>query len=981
MRVRGKDKSILQKFMIPILSIMLAQTILFACIFLFGGTINSLDNNSFDILTERTLSRKNYLENSMLHWANLEKAENEINSAVSDLFASDGVKPGDIDQETASRILNTVSDDVIRLLRENSVTDAFIVLNNSSQTKQGLYLRDLDPTTNSEDNSDLQIEHAPPSVTKQLGISLSSAWTPNLDLRENDDNAKFYYMPIEAALTYPEAQSSDLGYWSLPFISSENSAQYVTTYTIPLRTSDGMVYGVLGTGVLTDYVASRLPHEEINIDKKGVYVLGIMKDGASEIVPVATSGAMSAWIMGSEKTTELTPDPKREGIYTVHSNNNVAGTVYTNMQPLRLYNTNTPFEGDQWVLLGMLESKYLLDSSYQVMMMVLVAFFSSILFGIISAVIVGRKLTSPIAALVHTLRSSSAEARLNLKKTHITEIDRLADAVQTLSKDIEKTASRFSQIIHAADISIGAYEYNEATNQVVFSGEFFPMLGLPDRTNMTGEEFASLMKEVMGHAEVQADPDTVIAKIIGRNGEMRWLRLKNVNKDFQWFGVLTDITHEILEKRKIEYERDYDPLTNLLNRRAFHAAMQNIFKDPKQLKTAAFVMWDLDNLKYINDTYGHDYGDKYIITAANVLHRFAKSKNTVISRISGDEFYVFLYGHDSKESMRSTIQEIWESMNSATMPLSDSRSIKIGASAGVSWYPDDTKNYHTLIKYADFAMYTAKKQEKGQLFEFDKARYKRDSFLLNSKEELDKLIKDDSLTYAFQPIVDAHTGDIFGFEALMRPHYKYLNQPTDVLRVAEAESRLRQIERLTLFNSVRNFIRFPESVTGKKLFVNTLPGQMLFGDDIIAFQEEFSNILDQLVFELIETDRLDDEITHKKLKYFKAWGAQIAIDDYGTGYNNESVLLKLNPDYVKIDMSFVRNIDTDQNRQLLLQTMLSYLKSQNIRAIAEGIETPAEMRHVISCGVDYLQGYYLGMPADTPAISSIRAEEIHSCNM
>lgn len=981
MKARTRNKSILQKFMIPILVIMLAQTVLFASIFLFGGTISRLNDNSFDILTERTSSRRNYLQNSMVRWSSLKQTENAVNAAADNILAAQGVSPEKIDMETSSRILDSVSGDIIALLRSNSVTDAFIVLNSDSEVKQGLYLRDLDPTTNSEDNSDLQIEHAPPSVTKKLGISLSSTWSPSLDLPANNDDSKFYYMPFEAALRYPEAQSSDLGYWSLPFVASEGSAQDVITYTVPLRTSDGTVYGVLGTGVMTDYLSSILPYDEINLDKKGAYVMGVIQNGSHEMINAVTSGPMSKMIIGSSRTTKLAADPARSGICTVLMENHLTDTVYANAQPLRLYNTNTPFENDQWVLLGMLEGKYLLDSSSHVVTMVLVAFACSIAFGIISAIIVGKRLTSPITALVRTLRSSSAEAGLDLKKTNIIEIDRLADAVQILSRNIEKTASRFSQIIQAADITIGAYEYNAATNQVVFSGNFFSMLGLPPRPHMSGEEFSSMLGSLMKSTDAEeTEPNTFIVKFVAKNGDIHWLRLKNVNRDTQSFGVLTDVTHEILEKRKIEYERDYDPLTNLLNRRAFHAAMKEIFKHPEQLKTAAFVMWDLDNLKYINDTYGHDYGDKYIIAAANILHHCTKFKNAIVSRVSGDEFYVFMYGYKDRDTIRARIQTIREQLNTASIRLSEIKDIRIGASAGISWYPDDAANYLTLIKYADFAMYTAKKMEKGQLFEFDKNLYQRDALLLHSKEEFDKMIEDDSLPYAFQPVVDAHTGEILGYEALMRPNYKYLQQPTDVLRVAEAESRLRQVERLTLFNAARNFVRFPECAANKKLFINTLPGQILLEKDLTAFKEEFHEILGSLVFELIETDRLDDGITHRKIESCKEWGAQIAIDDYGTGYNNESILLKLNPDYVKIDMSLVRNIDTDQNKQLLMQTLLSYLKSQNIRVIAEGVETAAEMRYLISCGVDYLQGYYLGFPEETPALSSIRAEEIRSCS-
>ena len=308
---------------------------------------------------------------------------------------------------------------------------------------------------------------------------------------------------------------------------------------------------------------------------------------------------------------------------------------------------------------------------------------------------------------------------------------------------------------------MGAYEYNPVTNQVLISGKFCSVWPPPAHAYVS-EEFSAQLERFSATREESPDRDTDILEFLSRESGIRWLRLRLIGGDKPYMGVLSDVTREILEKRKIEYERDYDALTNLLNRRAFHAAMKAAFSHPEKLKTAAFMMWDLDNLKYINDTYGHDYGDEYIRSTANVLKHFIPYNNAIVSRISGDEFYVFLYGYDDKESAMNIIRAIKAEMG--TPPPSSSpkqnRQTRLRASAGIAWYPDDAMNYFDLIKYADFAMYTVKNTEKGQVAEFDSKLYHRDSFLLHSKEELNKLIEDESVHYVFQPIVDAHTGDI-----------------------------------------------------------------------------------------------------------------------------------------------------------------------------------------------------------------------------
>ena len=165
-------------------------------------------------------------------------------------------------------------------------------------------------------------------------------------------------------------------------------------------------------------------------------------------------------------------------------------------------------------------------------------------------------------------------------------------------------------------------------------------------------------------------------------------------------------------KAKIEYERDYDLLTNLLNCRAFHAQMQQLFQPSGKLKVAALIMMDLDNLKYINDTFGHDYGDQYIRAAANAL-RIGTPDSAVLSRMSGDEFYIFLYGYDTEDQVREKIDQLQKSIQTSTLDLPNRPSFTIRASAGVAWYPKDSENYEQLIRYADFAMYSVKEHDEG----------------------------------------------------------------------------------------------------------------------------------------------------------------------------------------------------------------------------------------------------------------------------
>lgn len=527
------------------------------------------------------------------------------------------------------------------------------------------------------------------------------------------------------------------------------------------------------------------------------------------------------------------------------------------------------------------------------------------------------------------------------------------------------------------NVPIGAFEYKIGEEKAFCTNTLFDILGVENDRGVNYVE-ASFLKDILNQTLKNPEidlPDVYHYK--KENGKNCWVRLIIQEQKGKVLGVIEDVTDEILTKRKIEYERDHDVLTHLLNRRAFEVLVRKKMQKKFQ-GNSAFAMWDLDNLKYINDTYGHEYGDLYIQKAATVLSGFTKC-NAIVARMSGDEFYTFFYDYEEKDDIRKIINEIRESLYNSFLEVPDGEQIRIRASAGISWYPDDSSNYEELIKYSDFAMYEIKNKDKGNVAEFNRSTYNKDSILLHGKEELNHFIDQGLVKYAFQPIVDVKTGEIFAYESLMRPQSKNLKSPFDIIRLAQSQSKLYEIEKLTWFQAMSNFIEKKEYFGEAKIFINSIPNHVLSCDDLKLFEERFKDHLDRIVVEVTENEQSDEECTRIKQDMVARWGSDLALDDFGSGYNSELSLLILSPKYVKIDMNIVRGIDKDINRQKLLENMLSYAQNRDIKIIAEGIETRDEMNKLIEFGVDYMQGYYLGMPEFIPqALSTKIKEEIIS---
>ena len=155
------------------------------------------------------------------------------------------------------------------------------------------------------------------------------------------------------------------------------------------------------------------------------------------------------------------------------------------------------------------------------------------------------------------------------------------------------------------------------------------------------------------------------------------------------------------------------------------------------------------------------------------------SEQSLVARRSGDEFYVFLYGYQSKEKIRQIIRKVWTQIGHTTFPLAG-KDFKIRVSGGLAWYPDDASTYEELIRYADFAMYSVKHSEKGSIQEFERTSYQADSFLVRGQEELNRLIDHRLVRFAYQPVLEVATGSVYGYELLMRSQVEALRSPVDL---------------------------------------------------------------------------------------------------------------------------------------------------------------------------------------------------------
>ncbi len=238
-----------------------------------------------------------------------------------------------------------------------------------------------------------------------------------------------------------------------------------------------------------------------------------------------------------------------------------------------------------------------------------------------------------------------------------------------------------------------------------------------------------------------------------------------------------------------------------------------------------------------------------------------------------------------------------------------------------------------------------------------------DDAVIPEDEIIKEIIARNRLRYAFQPIVDASTGEVFGYEALMRADVGINVSPMTILDYATRKKKLYDIEKLTIFNTMEFFEKNKELMEGKKIFINSIPGYQLNKKDYAEFLEKYGSYFKDVVLEITENTEFKDKELSVLLDRSSSAGFELAIDDYGTGYSNTSSLLSYLPTYLKIDRLLISNIHEDNKKQHFVKSIIEFADNYGVRTLAEGVENAAELQMVIDLGVDLIQGFYTAKPS------------------
>ncbi|MDD2971042.1 MAG: EAL domain-containing protein [Lachnospiraceae bacterium] len=938
--------------------------IITGAIILFGTT-DQLDANAEQSLKDTVETQGEKLEEKMGSWSEMSQILARINE-ISETYCLDNgtdIETLMEDPKQETKLLQNYTATIMKLLRVSGTTGSFVILDGkkNSTEKYSIYFRDLDPNVYSKDDRDILVEAGPGEYLVNSGYALDFSWKTCLSLNENSD---FYYKPYEAALAYGDTiDANDLGYWSTTFRMNPGDHEIIT-YSVPLITEEGKVYGVVGIELGLDYLEEMVDSKEIIVDDNAgmMLVTSDREENQERYKAWMVSGAQYQSFLPTG--TEFSIQDSKNGLFraTLFDKDRHTASKYT----LHVYNSNTPFENEEWSMVGIAHDWALKKTSTNLIFRLLISSVIVLCISIIFALVFAFRTTEPIYKLMRGI-SDMNDANAHLPRTNLREFNELGAEIEKRNKAIWESTNKMANIIKMTNLPLGVFEYDEFTEHNFCTEkvlEFFEI----DRENTSWrnnyfdrEEMKAGIEKIRNRLTLETEEKEVYYYETS-NHDKKWVRIKMVGTPKHYLCIIMDMTDEMNEKQKIKHDRDYDILTDLYNRRAFRREVANILTK-KPDTTGVMSIWDLDNLKYMNDTYGHDMGDRYIALLAQVF-RSAERPNMLMCRMSGDEFLIFVYDENIAKSCE-IMRDIHRAFLNEKIQLPDGSKISVSASAGMAIYPHDGANYKDLLKYADFAMYEVKNNEKGAIRSFDRDHYLKDYILVQGVGELTRILNEESIRYVFQPIVDVRTKQVYAYEALMRPQSELLKGPQEFIRLAESQSKLRQIEVMTWMHAIRTYgEQISDNACSKdiKLFINSTPGQCLQEEEFTYLEENYGELLSHIVMEVTEIAKTDVKQEQEKYAWCKKHHIMVALDDYGSGYNNNDVLVSSKLDFVKLDMTIIRDIHMLPARQRLVKGMIDYCHEKQILVIAEGIERREELKELIDMGTDYAQGYYFARP-------------------
>jgi diguanylate cyclase (GGDEF)-like protein/PAS domain S-box-containing protein len=600
----------------------------------------------------------------------------------------------------------------------------------------------------------------------------------------------------------------------------------------------------------------------------------------------------------------------------------------------------------------------------------------------------------PFSEMDETLLTSLADyASVALENA---ALYRSAQQEITTRKQVEEalreSEERYALAVQGAND--GIWDWNLNTNKLYFSPRWKSMLGYSDDeitdspkewfTRVHPEDIERLRLDISAHIKGVTQNFENEHRVLHRDGSFRWMLSRGMavrdeeNIAYRLAGSLTDITDRKYSEEKLLHNAFYDGLTNLPNRALFMDRLRYSVARAKRFEEYIFAVLflDLDRFKNVNDSLGHQSGDKLLVAIAERLSKGLRSTDTV-ARLGGDEFVVLL--EDLVGAIDATRLADWIQDQLKNPFNIDGHEVFITTSIGIVLSSNGSRydRPEDLLRDADIAMYSAKGTGKAHYEIFDPTMRARILERLELEAELRRAIDNNELRVYYQPIVSLKNGRLHGFEALVRwehPERGTLS-PGRFIPLAEETGLIIPLDRWVMFEACRQLRQWQLQMPNfSELTVSiNLSGKQVMQPGLV---DKVKQVLEDtgleprfLKLEMTENDIMENnDLTRSIFSQLQALGVQVEIDDFGVGYSSLNYLSQFPVNALKIDQSFVAQMTNDTNQLKIVQAIVMLTERLGVGVIAEGMETQKQMETLKKLGCQYGQGNLISEPTDSQHI-------------
>lgn len=639
-------------------------------------------------------------------------------------------------------------------------------------------------------------------------------------------------------------------------------------------------------------------------------------------------------------------------------------------------------------------------------------------YGLVAAVLTGAAvalLARPLERVLRDLRQSLRQydggtgmtcgnRRRPERPSFAERISALNEARKTAERARESTRKIARHLLRAQRIAgVGSWEWERGSRHVDCSIEVFRILGIEGGGRKTAaarllraihtEDRRAFRRWAMTLARGGTPPGIDVRATAG-NGKLLHLRVRGEplcreKKEVRGVvGTVQDATEHAQAIHDIHRLAYYDVLTELPNRTRFRQELADTLALARRNQQSFAILFvDLDQFKRVNDTLGHAVGDELLRIVAQRLLRMLRSEGPAglppahsherdVCRQGGDEFIVLLHGVANEEQATRAARRLLESL--AQPIVLGPQEVFMSASIGIVLYPRDGGDLDTLLKNADVAMYDAKSEGRNRFSFYQPAMREATANRLVLEHGLRRAIEAEQFELHYQPQVDVRSGAINGVEALVRWNHPTLGLlgPKHFIAIAEDAGLIMAIWEWVFVTALIQQVAWREQgLAPITMGVNLSSGQ--FADANLARRVEDVARAVGAPFEFVELEitesvlMRDFEGALATLKDLRAMGVKIAIDDFGTGYSSLSYLRRLPLDKLKLDMAFTGDAMQSKEAAAITRAIITMAKSLNLKVVAEGVETEAQLDFLAASGCTTMQGYLLSRPVPAPAMTEL----------